>query len=492
MKKLFAICLAVLLLASGLTYLSLPEHQTDRPIIYWTVQPEPAQRRICDLFYAWREQRGLPPVELRFDAANRDKTKKMVQGVSGMGSDLLEIWPGEFRPFQSAGILADVTELMRSYGATPTDTYPTAVTDLVSEGRQYAFPRSIVASLLWVNRDALAKHGVNPPNRRWTIEEFDRLGREFVAAANPPGQRDRVYFLNHVPRIPLRRSLGVSIFNETLTRCTLDDPRNLEMMRYIHKWVVVDKLVPTREAEQAFAADVSGIRLRIVLFARGQYAMLYLGRWATVLLRDQPPVRLAVVEPFHGGFPNVDVTVGGVGVYAGSRHKEIAASFLGFLASPEYNLEVVRSGDSLPPLPAFAQVDEFRRPPAHPNEWGAHEVFAETVSEIGISPPLCPYVLSSVFWRIELEAFEKMIAGRLTPDQAGIEAAERINREIDLTLETNPEMRPDYEVAAADQRLIDQLRSDGRLVPERLIRNPFHRAYYRAQGWLARADTPTP
>jgi multiple sugar transport system substrate-binding protein len=264
------------------------------------------------------------------------------------------------------------------------------------------------------------------------------------------------------------------------------------MMRSIHKWVVVDKLVPTREAEQAFAADVSGIRLRIVLFARGQYAMLYLGRWATVLLRDQPPVRLAVVEPFHGGFPNVDVTVGGVGVYAGSRHKEIAASFLGFLASPEYNLEVVRSGDSLPPRPVFAQVEEFRRPPAHPNEWGTHEVFADAVSEIGISPPLCPYVLSSVFGRIELESFEKMIAGRLTPDQAGIEAAERINREIDLTLETNPEIRPDYEAAVADQRQIDRLRAAGRPVPERLIRNPFHRAYYRAQGWLARSEPPAP
>jgi multiple sugar transport system substrate-binding protein len=355
----------------------------------------------------------------------------------------------------------------------------------VVDGRQYTFPRNIVATMLWANRDVFAQYGIALPPRRWTIEEFDRIGREFVEAANPPERRDRVYFINHVPRLALRRSLGVDIFNETLTRCTLDDPRNVEMMRYLRKWVIEDKLVPTREAEQAFAADASGFRLRVSLFARGQYAMLSLGRWALILMRELPPVNLAVVEPFHGGFPNVDLAVGGVGVYAGSPHPEIAASFLGFLTSEAFNMTVVRSGDSLPPLPDYALTEEFKHPPDHPNEWGVHEVFAESALTIGLGQPRSPYVLPSVFSRIEGNAYDSLVADRISPEASAKQAAGRINHEIQISLESNPALRPAYEHGLALQRKIEAARAAGEPVPESWLLNPFHRAYYRAQGWLA-------
>ncbi|MCB1103125.1 MAG: extracellular solute-binding protein [Opitutaceae bacterium] len=490
MKKLFLLSFLLLVLASAATYWSLPEQQSDRPIIYWAVQPDAGKMKMRDLFYRWREARGLPPVELRLDAANRDKTKKMVQGVSGVGSDLIDVWTGEMMPLQSAGVLADITEAAESYGVTPAATYPGAASELVVAGRQYAFPRNVVATMIWVNRDVFDQYGITPPPRRWTIEEFDRLGREFVEAANPPGRRDRVYFINQVPRLTLRRSLGVDMFNETLTRCVLDDPRNVEMMRYLRKWVIDDKLVPTREAEQAFAADASGFRLRVSLFARGQYAMLSLGRWALILLRELPPVNLAVVEPFHGGFPNVDLAVGGVGVYAGSPHPEIASSFLGFLASEAFNMTVVESGDSLPPLPRYAQTEAFRQPPDRPNEWGTHEVFAESALAMGIGPPRSPFVLPSVFSRLESDAYDSMVAGRISPEEAARQAADRINREIQISLEADPALRPVYEQGLALQRKIEQARAAGRLVPAAWILNPFYRDYYRAQGWLTDAAEP--
>lgn len=487
MKRLFFLCLGLLGLASALTYWLQPEQQSAHPILYWTVQADESNLRARDLFYAWRAEQGLPRVELRLDAANRDPTKKLIQGVSGVGGDLLDVGITELMPLQNAGLLLDITDIALARGFHPAVSFPSIENEITVDHRQYTFPRNVGVSMLWVNRDVFDQCGLPLPPYRWTIEEFENLGRRFVAAANPPGQRERIYFVNYIPRFTLRRSLGLSIFNETMTRCTLDDPRNIGLMRKIETWVNVDRLAPTREAEMAFAADASGFTLRIALFARGQYGMLYLGRWAVKLLRQRPPVKLAVVEPYHGGFPNAELSVGAVGIYAGSKHREEAASFLQFLASEAYSLEKARGGDALPPLPAYAHTEAFNRPPDHPNEWGAHERFVAAAEDIGIGVSRSPYVLGNIVNRIEIDAFNSMLAGRLTPEEAALGATRRINDEIALSLETNPRLRAHHARGAEIQRRIDALRARGEPVPAAWISNPFHRAYYAAQGWLAQA-----
>ena len=485
MKRLFLISFLVLVAASAATFWSLPEQQSDRPILYWAVMPDPSKLAIREEFYAWRAEQGYEPVELRLDAANRDLTKKMIQGVSGVGSDIVDAGGLHMQPLQNAGVLLDVTEAMAKYGATPDKTYPGAVSEMVFDGQQYSFPRNVVANAMWVNVDTFKRYGVEVPSRRWTIEDFERIGRQFVAAANPPGTKSPVYFTSYIPRKPMRRSLGASFFNETLTRCTLDDPRNIELMRRVHQWVVVDQLAPSREAEKAFDVDGSGFRLKAALLQRGSYGMLYLGRWALILLRELEPVQLAAVEPPHGGFPNIDINVGGVGVYAGSKYPDLAASFLGFLTSERYNRLVAETGDSLPPVPRFTETEAYLRPPGHENEWGAHEVFAESARYIGIGQPSSPYVLSSLTLRIEVDAYDSMIAGRISPEEAALEAAWRINREIEVTLDSNPSLQGQYAEAVARQKRIDELRAAGKRVPLAWIDNPFHREYYRHQGWLA-------
>lgn len=491
MNRLFLISFLVLAAASLATYWSLPEQQSDRPILYWAVLPDESKHAIRDAFYEWREEQGLPPVELRLDAANRDLTKKMIQGVSGVGSDIVDAGGLHLQPLQNAGVLLDVTDTAKKYGATPDKTYPSAVSEMIFGGRQYSFPRNVVANAMWVNVDTFARHGIEVPSRRWTIEEFERIGREFVAAANTPDTKSQVYFTSYIPRKPMRRSLGASFFNETLTRCTLDDPRNIELLRRVHQWVVVDQLAPSREAEKAFEVDGSGFRLKAALFHRGNYGLLYLGRWALIFLRELEPVQLAAVEPPHGGFPNIDINVGGVGVYAGSDQPDLAASFLGFLTSERYNTLVAETGDSLPPVPRFTESETYLRPVGYENEWGAHEVFSESARYIGIGQPSSPYVLSSLTLRIEVDAYDSMIAGRITPEESGLEAAWRINREIEITLSSNPALQPQYDEALERQARIDAYRAEGRPVPEAWIDNPFHRAYYRHMGWLAEDQTTT-
>jgi multiple sugar transport system substrate-binding protein len=238
MRIVFASAVVFLSLLSAGLYLTLPDSQSEVPVLYWITQDDENKRDIARTFEQWLRDEGLPPVELRIDNTNADATKKLVQGVSGVGADLLDLYNFEVDLFPATGMLLDVTEQARELGFSPKATYPAMVDDLLVNGRQYIFPRNTSVSLYWVNLKTFRDLGLPPPAQNWTPDEFEDLGRRFVAAANPPGTRQRAYFADNISRDALRRDLGLGIFNETGTVCTLDDPRNVAVLERVRRWMV--------------------------------------------------------------------------------------------------------------------------------------------------------------------------------------------------------------------------------------------------------------
>ncbi len=495
MKRTFLVCLLALTVASTLLHWSLPEQQSAAPVLYWVTQNDPVKRETTALFRDWLVAQGLPPVEVRIDNASQQRTgttgepKELIQGVSGMGGDLIDIYLYQMELFQATGMLMDVTEIARRESFDPSVTYQAINTDIVLDGRQYGFPRNADVVMCWVNRDTFARYGQPEPPARWTMDEFEERGRRFVAAANPPGSRKRIFFLNRVWPSTLRRGLGLSTYNETATRCTLDDPRNVEVMKRIYRWTVEEKLIPTIQEQEALAADASGWDSSFSLFATGRFAMLYEGLWAIIRLRPKGDFRLSAVEPFNGGFPNAEIGCGVVSVYAGSKHPELALQFLRFLASKPFNRLVARSGDSLPVLPSAAKSDDFH-PRDHPGEWAAKDVFAKAGREIGIAASKSAFVLPSIVFRADTEAIESMLAGRMTPEEAARTTANRVNSEIALRVRQDPTLRRSYEERVKIQQQIEARRAARLPVPASWISDPFHLTYYRAHGWLEKEAAP--
>jgi multiple sugar transport system substrate-binding protein len=487
-NRTFLVCLLVLTAASALLHWSLPENRSPVPVLYWATQDDPVKRETVVLFGQWLRDRGLPPIDLRIDHSNQDTMKKLVQGVSGVGDDLLDLYFSELEVIQATGMLADLTDDARRDGYDPGQTYAAALSDITVRGRQYGFPRNVDITMCWVNRDTFARYGQPEPPLRWGWDEFEERGRRFVAAANPPGARQRVYYINRVWPYVLRRGLGLSTFNETMTRCTLDDPRNAEVLKRICRWTVELRLMPTEDEQRAIAADATGYDSSFALFATGRFGMIYEGLWALIRLRPRGDFRLGAVEPFTGGFPNTELGSGAIGVYKASRHPELARRFLQFLASEPFSLLVARSGDSLPPLPACAETGAYLRPPDYPNDWGVKATFAKAGREIGIAQSKSPFVLPIVAFRIDTEAIQAVMAGRLTPEAAARRAAERINAEIALTARQDAALGRLFAEREVLQQRIDARRAAGRPVPAAWISDPFHLAYYRAQGWLEKEE----
>ena len=158
------------------------------------------------------------------------------------------------------------------------------------------------------------------------------------------------------------------------------------------------------------------------------------GRWGLIYYRPLGMKRLGLSQMPYESFPNTRIGIGGTVMYKGSKNKELAAYFFKFLASDRFNELMVEGADALPPVPAFAYGEAFTHPPDYPQEWGLHEPFREQALTTGIPIGMSPFILARVLFRIELDAYERFMNGRLSAEDAARRASERIDRAIERAL----------------------------------------------------------
>ncbi len=492
MKYLFVITAALLLLAGFGTWLSFPDSASEVPVIYWVTDPNPARELQVEGFHEWLIERGhvgedgKPLVELKLDVSNADVSKKVIQSVSGVGGELMDLSGGEgLQLFKAMGVVADITEEAEQLGFASSATYPAVESEITVDGRQFMFPCNVYATQYWYNKATFEAHGQPLPPDRWTLEEFEQRGKAFVEAANE-GRRpgDRVFFVNVVDPQQVYRSLGLSTYNQTMTACDLDDPRYARTLTMIRKWRDEDRIIPSPDDVQSFDAAAGYGGLGPQLFARGNYAMMPSGRYMLIQFRRFGDLELGVTEPPHGGFPVTRIGTRAAAVYAGGAHPELASLFLAYLASEDYSMQIVHDADALPPNPAVTQTEAFLRPPDHPNEWGVHEKFARAINDIGIGGAYSRFILSSVVDR-ELTWFrDQFDEGHISAELAARQTADSVNRLIADNVRRNPALQAPFEKALALQRQIDERLESGQPIPRSWISNPFYLRYYEAQGML--------
>ena len=72
MKYIFIICGIILIAVSIAVELMNPEKVTEKPVIYWVTDSNPARIEQVSLFQKWLKKNDYPDMELRIDTANRE------------------------------------------------------------------------------------------------------------------------------------------------------------------------------------------------------------------------------------------------------------------------------------------------------------------------------------------------------------------------------------------------------------------------------------
>jgi len=499
MKLLLPAVFAVLAVASVATWLTMPGAASDVPVILWVTDKNPARDRQVDIFHDWLVEQGYTTedgtkaVELRLDMGNAEQTKKIIHSVSGVAGDLMDQFNGgNIRLLQAMGVLRPVDDAAAELGFGLDATYPALEPELFVDGRQYAFPANVVAHMLWVNPATFREVGMRPPPARWTVEEFERIGERWVERANAGRPRRDRFFVESLSPETLHRSMGLSRFNETMTATNYTDPRYADALRLLYRWTYELHLMPSASEQSAFATEAGYGGGGPQLFYRGNYAMMRSGRYMLIQFRKfEKPMDLAVSEPPHAGFPNTSMGTRCVTLYRGSDHPREAAWFLQYLASEAYNMQIVRDADALPPNPKYVDLDLFKYPPEHPNEWDAetgqsvHTAFSTAAITIGIGGTYSPFVLPAVVRRIEGEQRDKFMNDLLTAEHAAAETERLVEAELQRSLTEQPKLRPRYEKLLLQQVEIDRLKAEGKPIPTGLVTNPFYKRYYAEQRMLA-------
>ncbi len=514
MKKLFAILLIILVVAAIFTKRTLPGEGGSKPVLYWATDPNPARVEQIRVFNKWLE-RTHPEViekyggiEIRVDAANSAPEKVLIQGISGVAPDLIDHCGGSRGRFNnSVGILEDLEEIGKANNFGVDKTYPAIVPEIQAlvkvkkngkvtyEPHQVSFPCNLYAELMYVNLDTFEKYGIDPPPERWTIDDFERLAKEFKEKANPKDENGnaqyRVFIAMDINARELARSMGGSLFNETQTAPRCHEKPMVDAYALKRKWVK-EKYLPSAADKSSFATTSGYGGSGLPLFKEGNYAMVVGGRYLLIQFRKfneelvaegKPKLRMKVVELPHKIMPVSMTGTRSTAIYSGGKQKHLAKYFLEFLASRDYNMQVVEDADSLSPGPEFAKTEAFLRPEGHSDEWNLHEVFARTAQTIAIPSEGCPFVTESVVERLVNRAEENVLNDIYTPQEAMDVLKRGIEDEMSKYLKEDPDLLPFYEERCATQRKIEELRAKGEKVPISWITNPYHKFWYRFNGW---------
>ncbi len=535
MKWFFLIATLVLISAGILTWLLRPDQANALPVIRYVTDRAPARISQVRQFHVWQIESGnatihriadstelarfrarsfsdeirraislshpeipelwegnpqfpfevaVPLTELVIDADNPTIEKKLIHGVSGTAGDLLDTYSGQLQFLAEAGIVEDLTDRAEAggYGLAGV---PASIRELAMfNDRQYGFFRGSGATALWVNPVAFRELGVPVPQGTWTVEEFTRCGRAFVAAARKAGRND-VFFCDDIDTLNLARSFGGDWLDETLSGSGVDSDPFRKAFTLKYQWIREDRIIPSGADYASFATSGGGWgSIAIELFVEKRLGMVQSGSWIITRFRKIGELELAAVPVPYGTFPVALAGGATVGIYRGSRHPELAELFLRYLASDRYNREIIEDGDSGPPLLRYTESEEYRKPPAHPNEWKVHPVFADELRDHGIALSMSPFVLPSTVTRLFRMGLDEFMNDRKTLDGALADTARRIDQEIAASHARRPDLAAHYNLLRERQAEIRKRVKSGRKIPAHWIENPFYLQYYQARGLL--------
>jgi multiple sugar transport system substrate-binding protein len=245
--------------------------------------------------------------------------------AGGTAPDVMRIDSYYIQDFVEAGVLLPLDNRIRQAGINLDDYYTQGILENRFNGQMWGLPWGTAPLFVMLNLDVFEQHGVPLPSLDWTIQDFERILRAFQPVPNVYGYA--LSFANISSFYPFIWGRGGDIFDETLTRFTLDQPESAQAIQQLADWYRAG-LMP----QDIVSADL-GTYDR--WFINGNVAMM-LGAASNILTFQRADLRFEA-WPLPTGTRSQQTTFvksNTIGISATSRQQEAAWRFLEFLRAP--------------------------------------------------------------------------------------------------------------------------------------------------------------
>lgn len=263
----------------------------------------------------------------------------MTSVVAGTAPDAFELNFENFAAYAMKGTIQPLDELIEKSGFDISVSDPNALAAFRSGGKQYGLPFSFSNVIILYNKDLFDQAGVSYPTSDWTwADQLDAATKIRALGEDIFGIFQPIQFHEFYKVV---RQNGGSLFNEDMTKFTVNTPENVETLQYMVDRVQKHNVMPTEE-------QLSGMG-DWDLFAAGRLGMLVTGSWAFPYMMENCDFDWDIaVEPGNTA-KATHFFANGVVINKDTKKAEAAFEWIKFLSASKEAAEIrVKAGWELP------------------------------------------------------------------------------------------------------------------------------------------------
>ncbi|QHW29530.1 extracellular solute-binding protein [Paenibacillus rhizovicinus] len=289
-----------------------------------------AYNQLYDMFH-----KKYPWITIEEVPVNGQPVMQVIAALEAAGTpaDVTEI-DTDLISFDQGGLVEDLTPYIDSSPIFQETTLPQGFFDTMTyKNKKLAVPMVDVPMWVLVNKDLLAKHGVDMPGNDWTYDDF----RDIAKQITDPDAGE--YGVTTQPEIQMRllstkaiadgHASNLQYMNEDLTQSVMSTPGVMDDIKWLHEFVTKDGSMQSNAA-----AEASGNVTKD--FLNGKTGFAIGGDWVLPDLKKKAQFNWDVL-PFPKGTssqPGYSI-YGPLSLLAGSKHKNEAFLWLSFQFTKE-------------------------------------------------------------------------------------------------------------------------------------------------------------